>query len=52
MPNIESCMAQGKFWTDSMKMVSAGSVTQQQLFDLSPAVEAHERLNKSNPFAT
>jgi hypothetical protein len=27
-------------------------VTQQQLFDLSPAVEAHERLSKSNPFAT
>jgi NitT/TauT family transport system substrate-binding protein len=52
MPNIESCMAQGKFWTDTMKMVSAGSVTQQQLFDLSPAVEAHERLTKSNPFAT
>jgi NitT/TauT family transport system ATP-binding protein len=32
-PNIASCMAQGKFWTDTMKLVS-GSVTEQQLFDL------------------
>jgi NitT/TauT family transport system substrate-binding protein len=48
-PNIPSCMAQGKFWTDTMRLVS-GSVTQQQLFDLSPAVEASERLAKSNPF--
>jgi hypothetical protein len=51
MPNIQSCMAQGKFWTDTMKMISGGPVTEQQLFDLSPAVEANERLNKSNPFA-
>ncbi len=50
MPNIASCMAQGKFWTDTMKMVSGGAVTEQQLFDLSPATEANERLNKSNPF--
>jgi NitT/TauT family transport system substrate-binding protein len=49
-PNIPSCMAQGKFWIDAMKLVS-GSVTEQQLFDLSPAVEANERLAKSNPFA-
>ena len=48
-PNIASCMAQGKFWTDTMKLVS-GSVTEQQLFDLSPAVEANDRLAKSNPF--
>jgi NitT/TauT family transport system substrate-binding protein len=51
MPNIGSCIAQGKFWTDTMKMVSGGSVTEQQLFDLSTAIEANERLNKSNPFA-
>lgn len=50
MPNVESCMAQGKFWTDTMKMVS-GSVTKDQLFDLSPAIEANARLAKSNPFA-
>jgi NitT/TauT family transport system substrate-binding protein len=50
MPNIDSCMAQGKFWTDAMKLVT-GSVTKEQLFDLSPAIEANERLAKSNPFA-
>lgn len=49
MPNIDSCMAQGKFWTDVMKLVS-GSVTKEQLFDLSAAQEANERLNKANPF--
>ena len=49
MPNIDSCMAQGKFWTDTMKLVS-GSVTKEQLFDLSPAVEANAALAKSNPF--
>ncbi|MDI1347313.1 MAG: ABC transporter substrate-binding protein [Pseudolabrys sp.] len=49
MPNVDSCMAQGKFWTDTMKLVS-GSVTKEQLFDLSPAVEANAQLTKSNPF--
>jgi hypothetical protein len=51
MPNINSCMAQGKFWTDTMKMVSGGSVTKEQLFDLSPAIEANSALAKHNPFA-
>jgi len=51
MPNIDSCMAQGKFWTDTMKMVSGGSVTKEQLFDLSAAAEANSALAKSNPFA-
>lgn len=50
MPNVESSMAQGKFWNDTMNMVKA-SVTKEQLFDLSPAVEANDRLSKSNPFA-
>jgi NitT/TauT family transport system substrate-binding protein len=49
MPNIDNCMAQGKFWNESMKMVSA-NVSKEQLFDLSPAVEANQRLGKSNPF--
>ena len=49
MPNVDSCMAQGKFWTDTMKLVS-GSVTKEQLFDLSPAIEANAQLAKSNPF--
>jgi ABC-type nitrate/sulfonate/bicarbonate transport system substrate-binding protein len=50
MPNVESCLAQGKFWTETMKLVNA-SVTKDQLFDLSPAVEATARLKKANPFA-
>ena len=49
MPNVDSCMAQGKFWTDTMKLVSS-SVTKEQLFDLSPAVEANAQLTKANPF--
>ncbi len=49
MPNVDSCMAQGKFWTDTMKLVT-GSVTKEQLFDLSVAQEANARLAKSNPF--
>jgi NitT/TauT family transport system substrate-binding protein len=49
MPNVENCMAQGKFWTETMRLAS-GSVTQQQAFDLSAAQEANERLNKANPF--
>jgi NitT/TauT family transport system substrate-binding protein len=49
MPNVDSCMAQGKFWTDTMKLVT-GSVTKEQLFDLSPAIEANAQLAKANPF--
>ena len=49
MPNIASCMAQGKFWNESMKMVNA-TVKEDQLFDLSPAIEANKRLAQSNPF--
>ena len=49
MPTIASCMAQGKFWVDTMKLVS-GTVTEAQLFDLSAAKQANEQLNKANPF--
>ncbi len=49
MPNIPSCMAQGKFWTDTMKIAS-GSVTEAQLFDLSYAKDAVAQLEKANPF--
>jgi ABC-type nitrate/sulfonate/bicarbonate transport system substrate-binding protein len=49
MPNIASCMAQGKFWNETMKMVS-GTVKEEQLFDLSPAIEANQTLAKNNPF--
>ena len=48
MPNVESCLAQGKFW-NQIKLVSA-TVSKDKLFDLSPAVEADARLSKSNPF--
>ena len=48
IPNVESCLAQGKFW-NQIKLVNA-TVSQQQLFDLSPAQEADARLSKSNPF--
>ena len=48
MPNVKSCVAQGAFW-NKIKLVNA-TVTKEQLFDLSPAVEADARLSKSNPF--
>jgi hypothetical protein len=49
MPNVESVMAQYKFLSQSMRLVS-GNVTQDMLFDLSPAKEAAERLKSANPF--
>jgi NitT/TauT family transport system substrate-binding protein len=49
MPNVDSCMAQGALWNE-LKLVNA-KVTKEQLFDLSPAVEAVAKLSKSNPFA-
>lgn len=48
MPNVDSCLAQGKFWND-IKLVNA-TVTKEKLFDLSPAVEADAMLSKNNPF--
>ncbi len=48
MPNVDSCMAQGALWNE-MKLVNA-NVTKEQLFDLSPAIEADANLSKSNPF--
>ncbi len=49
MPNIASCMAQGKFWTDTMRLAT-GSVMEKNLFDLSAAEEANKRLESANPF--
>jgi NitT/TauT family transport system substrate-binding protein len=49
MPNIPSCMAQGRFWNESMKMLG-NVVKEEQIFDLSPAIEANKRLAQSNPF--
>jgi NitT/TauT family transport system substrate-binding protein len=50
MPNVDNCMTQGQFWTETMKLVSAGSVTKEKLFDLSIAQDANAALAKSNPF--
>ena len=49
MPNVESVMAQFKFVSQSMKLVS-GNVTPEMLFDLSPAKDATARLKSANPF--
>ncbi|HEX5509066.1 MAG TPA: ABC transporter substrate-binding protein [Pseudolabrys sp.] len=48
MPNVDSCLAQGKFW-NKIRLVNA-TVGKDRLFDLSPAIEADARLSKSNPF--
>src|SRR5690348_4713425 len=45
MPNVDSCLAQGKFW-NKIRLVNA-SVTQEQLFDLSPALDADARLARA-----
>jgi NitT/TauT family transport system substrate-binding protein len=49
LPNVESVMAQFKFVSDSMNMVS-GKVTPDMLFDLAAAKEATDRLKTANPF--
>jgi ABC-type nitrate/sulfonate/bicarbonate transport system substrate-binding protein len=49
MPNVESVMAQFRFLSQSMRLVS-GNVTPDMLFDLSPAREASARLKSANPF--
>lgn len=48
-PNVQSVMAQYKFLSDSMKLVT-GKVTEEMLFDLTPAKEAAARLRTANPF--
>jgi len=49
LPSVESVMAQFKFVSQSMNMVS-GQVTPDMLFDLAAAKEATERLKTANPF--
>lgn len=49
LPNVESVMAQFKFLSESMKMVS-GKVAPEMLFDLAAAKEATQRLKTANPF--
>jgi NitT/TauT family transport system substrate-binding protein len=48
LPNVDSVMAQGRFW-NQMKLVG-GTVTPEALFDLSVAREATARLAAGNPF--
>ena len=49
MPNVDSVMAQYKFLSQSMQLVT-GSVTAEMLFELEPAKQAAARLKSSNPF--
>lgn len=49
MPNVESVMAQFKFLSQDMRLVS-GTVTPEMLFDLSPAKDAAAQLKSANPF--
>jgi NitT/TauT family transport system substrate-binding protein len=49
MVNVASVMAQHKFLTESMKLVS-GSVSEDKMFDFGPAKEAAGRLKTANPF--
>jgi NitT/TauT family transport system substrate-binding protein len=49
LPNVESVMAQFKFMSQSMNMVSS-KVTPDMLFDLATAKEAAQRLKSANPF--
>jgi NitT/TauT family transport system substrate-binding protein len=49
MPNVESVMAQFKFLSQNMRLVS-GTVTPEMLFDLSPAKDAAAQLKSANPF--
>ncbi len=49
MINVASVMAQHKFLTESMKLVS-GSVSEDKMFDLATAKEAADRLKTANPF--
>jgi NitT/TauT family transport system substrate-binding protein len=49
MPNVASVLAQVEFLSRSMRLVT-GKVTEEMLFDLSPAKEAARRLKSDNPF--
>jgi NitT/TauT family transport system substrate-binding protein len=49
LPNVDSVMAQFKFFSQSMGMVS-GTVNPDKLFDLAAAKEATQRLKTANPF--
>jgi NitT/TauT family transport system substrate-binding protein len=50
MPNVDSVMAQFKFLSQSMRLVT-GTVAPESMFDLAPAKEAAARLKTANPFS-
>lgn len=49
LPNVESVLAQQDFWATVFKMVER-KVTREQLFELTIAREARERLERDQPF--
>jgi NitT/TauT family transport system substrate-binding protein len=49
-PNVESVMAQGRFWVERMRLAS-GLASREQIFDTGPLQEAQQRLRTANPFA-
>lgn len=49
MPNVENIMAQQDYWADPFKLVEK-KVSREQLFDLSVAKEAKDRLDREKPF--
>ena len=48
IPNVASILAQARFW-NQMRLFT-GTLTEAQVFDLSPTREATERLASANPF--
>jgi NitT/TauT family transport system substrate-binding protein len=48
IPNVQSILAQSRFW-NQMRLFN-GTLTEAQVFDLSPAREAAARLAQNNPF--
>ena len=48
LPNVDSAMYQADFWRDTMKLFS-GKITREQVFELSAAQEAYNRLKEKNP---
>jgi NitT/TauT family transport system substrate-binding protein len=49
LPSTASILKQGQFWA-KMKLAPAASITEAQVFELTPAREAVKRLAERNPF--
>jgi NitT/TauT family transport system substrate-binding protein len=50
MPNVKSIMEMQEFWGGKYFQYVDKKVTEQQIFDLSIAKEANERLAREKPF--